>query len=197
MAYNDQEIELKLALSEKKFKEISKKLEKEAEYISTSHQIDDYYTPLKNSFLRPKHPFEWLSIRNRDAKTLINYKHWYPENAKYTTHCDEYETEVSDKDQAEKILKALNYEKIISVNKIRKTYFYGKDLEIALDEVKRLGYFIEVEARNDFGSVEKAREKILEFTKYLGIKDTKTVPGGYAYALMRKRKSVITRKVKK
>jgi adenylate cyclase class 2 len=134
-----------------------------------------------------KNPFEWLSIRLRDGKTTMNYKHWYPENAKHTTHCDEYEVEVDDKIQAEEILKALKFNKFVSVEKKRRVFSYKDSLEIALDEVSELGYFIEVETTTDFGSVEKAREKILEFTKSLGLRGTKTVPGGYAAALMRKK----------
>jgi adenylate cyclase class 2 len=187
MAYNDQEIELKLALSESKFIKITNKLEKEAKFIKASQQTDDYYTPKTHSFLETKYPFEWLSVRYRDGKASINYKHWYPENTKYTTHCDEYETEVSDKNQVDLILKALNFIKFVSVKKKRRVFSYSDSLEIALDEVQELGYFIEVETIKDFGSVEKAREIILIFTKSLGLKDTKTIPGGYASALMRKK----------
>ena len=187
MAYNNQEIEIKLAISRKKFREISKSVQKTAKFIKSSNHLDDYYTPIRDSFLEPKHPFEWLTIRYRDGKTLINYKHWYPENTKYTTHCDEYEVEVGDKLQAEKILEALKFRKIVSVKKKRSVFLYEDSLEIALDEVENLGFFIEVEATKDFGSVEKAREKILDFTRSLGLKRTKTVPGGYAAALMRKK----------
>ncbi|KKQ42871.1 MAG: hypothetical protein US60_C0011G0017 [Microgenomates group bacterium GW2011_GWC1_37_8] len=188
MAYNDQEIELKLPLAPEQYRQIRVKLIKKTKFIKSSHHIDDYYTPKHKSFLEPKYPYEWLTLRKRDGKVLLNYKHWYPENTKFTTHCDEYETEISSYESTRKMLKALNFEKIISVNKKRDVFEYKSDLEIALDEVLGLGHFIEVEAIKDFGSVDKARKEILKFTGSLGLKRTKTVPGGYAAELMRRRK---------
>ena len=189
MAYNDQEIELKLPLSEDKFKRIIKILRNKAKFVKSSHHIDDYYTPIRVSFLKRRYPFEWLTIRQRDGIISINYKHWYPENTKYTTHCDEYEVKVDNKIQAEKILEALKFKKFISVEKKRMIFMNGNSLEIALDEGKDLGFFIEVETLKDFGSVQKARKVILEFTKSLGLKETKTVPGGYAHAMIRSKLS--------
>lgn len=106
---------------------------------------------------------------------------------KYTTHCDEYETQVQDSDKLKKILKALNFKKIITVEKRRSLFLYQNSLEIALDEVRDLGFYIEVETIKDFGNVEEARREILKFTKSLGLKRTKTVPGGYAAELLRKK----------
>jgi adenylate cyclase, class 2 len=187
MAYNDQEIELKLALSKIKYCEILKKLRERAKFVKTSSHSDDYYTPNRNSFLDKKYPYEWLTVRHRDGISYINYKHWYPENTKYTTHCDEFEVTVDSKEKTEKILKALNFKKFISVRKKRDLFTYNNTLEIAMDEVRGLGYFIEVETVKNFESVETARKAILDFTKSLGLKGKKTVPGGYAAALIRKK----------
>ena len=54
----------------------------------------------------------------------MNYKHWYPENTKYTTHCDEYEAEVINSKQLENILKALDFSKIVTVEKKRNVFLY-------------------------------------------------------------------------
>ena len=197
MAYNNQEIELKLTLSKDEFQEINKKLRRTLKFIKSSCHVDDYYDSSKNSFLSKKYPYEWLIIRHRDGLTSINYKHWYPENTKYTTHCDEYEVKVDDKRQAEKILNALSYTKFISVRKKRSVFLTNDGLEIALDEVKGLGFFIEVETLKDYKSVAEAREAILEFTRSLGLKGTKTLPGGYAAALMRKKIGKKSASVKK
>lgn len=188
MAYDNQEIELKLSLTAKEFQTISEKLAKIAKFAKSSHHIDDYFNTKKSSFLKPKYPFEWLTVRVRDGKTILNYKHWYPENTKYTTHCDEFETEVVSRDQIEKILFALKFEKFITVEKKRKTFIYDNALEIAMDEVVGLGYFIEVETIKAFKTVVEARKSIVKFTKMLGLKRTKTVPGGYAAELMRRKK---------
>lgn len=187
MAHNNVEVEIKLPLSKQQFLKIKKKLEKIAKFVKSSHHEDDYYTPSDRSFLEPKYPYEWLTIRNRDGAVKFNYKHWYPEGVKYTTHCDEYEVGVGDGNLLAKILKALRFKKFISVEKKRLVFNYKGKLEVALDEVKNLGYFIEVEAMDDLGGPNNTHKELVKFTKSLGLTGTKTVPGGYAAELMRRK----------
>ena len=187
MAHNNIEVEIKIPLSKKEFVRIKNYLEKNSSFIKSSHHKDRYYTPKKGSFLDKKYPYEWLTMRERDGRVLFNYKHWYPENTKYTTHCDEYETEVKDSKSLAKMLIALNFKEFVTVEKKRLIFVYKGKFEIALDEVKNLGYFIEVEALKEFGGPTKAHEEILKFTKSLGLNQTKTVPGGYGAELMRKK----------
>ena len=119
---------------------------------------------------------------------MINYKHWYPEGVKNTTHCDEYETFVGDDETLSKIFGALKFEKFITVEKERKVYVYKNKIEIAFDKVKGLGYFLEVESLKDVGGVEKTHAMLVDYMHSLGIKNTNTVPGGYASELMRKKR---------
>ena len=187
MAYDDIEVEVKVHLTKKKFDEVEKKLKKIAKFIKTSSQIDDYYSPAHRNFAKPKYPYEWLSVRKRDAGFKINYKHWYPEGIKETTHCDEFETGVEDVSKLEKILKALDIKKIVTVNKTRRVYLYKNEIEIAMDTVKDLGYFIEAEAMKDMGGVKKTREYLIKFLNSFGILKMETIPGGYASGMMRKK----------
>ena len=186
MAHNNIEVEIKVPITKSKYDSIKKRLGKTAKLIKTSHHVDGYYTSRLNDFLKPKYPYEWLMLRKRDGVVKLSYKHWYPEGVKYTTHCDEFETVVDDHSQMEKILIALQYKKFVTVDKKRLTYVYRDELEIALDTVRGLGYFIEIESLKDFGGIENARKRILSLIKELGIRRTKTVPGGYAAELIRK-----------
>lgn len=142
MAHDNIEVELKLPLTKTQFDSIKKKIKKICNFVKSTHHIDLYYSPIYNSFLKPKYPYQWLTLRSRDGKYLLNYKHWYPEGIKYTTHCDEYEIEISDIKTVKKMLDALKFENFITVNKSRQTYEYKQKFEIALDEVKDLGHFI-------------------------------------------------------
>lgn len=187
MAHNNVEVEIKVALSKNRFEEIKRKIKKICKFVKTSYHIDNYYTPIYKSFLKPRYPYEWLTIRQRDGKTFLNYKHWYPEGAKYTTHCDEYQTEVFDAKLLAKILKAVRFNKFISIEKKRLIFIYKNKLEVALDVVKGLGCFLEIESLRDFGGTNKTREEILKFARFLGIYETKTIPGGYAAELMRRK----------
>jgi adenylate cyclase class 2 len=187
MANKNLEIEIKIPLDKNTFFGIKEKLKNLTKFEKTSHQIDEYFTPPHQNFVAPEFPFEWLSIRKRAGKSIINYKHYYPENVELTTHCDEFETKIEKQDQLEKIFSTLNFKKLITVEKKREVYIYNDEFEIALDVVKELGYFIEIEAIKDFGNVELTREKLFEFAKGLGIDISKTDKRGYPFLLMKKR----------
>jgi adenylate cyclase class IV len=60
-------------------------------------------------------------------------------------------------------------------------------IELAFDEVKGLGYFLEAESIKNTGGVKKAYAELETFIKSLGIKEIKTVPGGYAAEMMRRK----------
>jgi adenylate cyclase class 2 len=187
MVNNNIEIEIKIPLDEDIFFKVKEKLQKIAKFVKKSKQIDEYFTPAHRDFVEPKFPFEWLSIRKRGNKIILNYKHYYPENVEVTTHCDEFETEIKDPEQLEKIFSVLDFKKLVTVEKERETYICNDEFEIVLDKVKDLGFFIEIEAIKDFGSIENTREKLFEFAKNLGIDVSKTDKRGYPYLLMKKK----------
>ena len=184
MASKNIEVEIKTRVTKKDFDRVEKILKKDAKFIKTSYQKDTYWSPAGRVFLEPEYPFEWLSTRERDEKTILNYKHWYPEGCKETTHCDEYETRFDNIDQLNKILKALKFEKLVTVNKTRNTYRTG-DFEIALDDVRGLGHFIEIESIRNLGGVKTAHKRLLRFAKLLKIDTRVFIPGGYAAEMMR------------
>jgi|SRR3989344_858070 len=186
MANNNVEVEIKTRVMKSDFVRVEKYIKNKFEFVKSSHQVDTYYSPAKKLFLKPKYPYEWLSIRKRDDKIVLNYKHWYPEGHKVTTHCDEYESKFENSEQLEIILKVLNFEKLVTVEKTRNVYKNG-DFEIALDNVKGLGYFIEIESINNIGGVKRAHKNILNFAKLLNIDTSVFVPGGYAAEMMRRK----------
>jgi|SRR3989338_8429327 len=185
MAKNDVEVEIKLVLTKGEFEKVGKKVRETATFVKTSEQADDYYNPPHKNFVRDL-PFEWLSIRKRGGKTILSYKHYYPEDALVTTHCDEFETEVGDCTRLEKIFAALDLKKLVTVEKYREVFVFQDKFEIALDTVKELGYFIEIEALEDFGGVDETRRQLLEFAKVLGIESIKLSPRGYAFLMLEK-----------
>ena len=190
MANKDVEIEIKIALDKGMLLKLKENLKNVAAFTKKSHQTDEYFTPAHRNFVEPKFPFEWLSIRKRGDKTILNYKHWHPEDAEIRTHCDEFETETENSEQLNKMFAALNFKKLVTVEKEREVFVYNDEFEIALDAVKELGYFIEIEAIKDFGGIEATRKKLFEFAKNLGIDGLKTDERGYPYLLM-KRKGLI------
>ena len=114
-----------------------------AKTLSENKQIDTYYQPTYRKFLNDGEINEWLRIGERGNKTILNYKNWHD-----NMYCDEYEVEIDSGKNLDKIFKVLGLEEIAIVNKQRKTYMYLNKYEIALDFVKDLGYFIEIEVKN-------------------------------------------------
>ncbi len=187
MAKNNTEIEIKIPLDENDFFRVRAVLETISKFVKKSEQTDDYFTPAHRNFVEPEFPFEWLSIRTRDKKAILNYKHFYPENVKTFTHCDEFESEIKDVEQLKKVFSVLDFKKLITVEKQREIYIYNDEFEIALDKVKKLGHFIEIESIKDFGGIELTRKKLFEFAKKIGIDISEAGKRGYAYLLMEKK----------
>lgn len=186
MASNNQEIEIKIPLSKTEFDAVKEKLKAGAQFVGVSCQKDEYFTPAHKDFTNCEYPFEWLSLRQRGNKHILNYKHFYPENAKAKTHCDELETEIKDCELLKKMLSALGFKHLVTVDKTRESYLLNGEFEICLDKISELGHFIEIEAAKDFGSVDNTRKKLFDVAKDFGIDATKTDDRGYPYLIMAK-----------
>ena len=119
-------------------------LKKNAEFKSENHQIDEYFSPAHRNFIEVRPAKEWLRLRNSDGKYSINYKNWLLNKDGKSYHCDEYETEIEDLSKLKNIFNVLNFKHLVTVDKIRKIWVY-KNYEVAVDSVKNLGDFVEIE----------------------------------------------------
>lgn len=168
MAYDDKEIEIKIKLTESEFLGIKEKLTKIAQLQNKSNQMDRYFMPPNKNFLEP------------------TYKHFYPENEKIKTYCDELETDIVNLEQFEKTLRALEFKELVTITKEREVWIFD-EFEISLDSVKELGYFIEIEALKDFGGIEETRKKLLNFAILLGVDITQIQKINYPFLLLERK----------
>jgi predicted adenylyl cyclase CyaB len=53
----------------------------------------------------------------------------------------------------------------------QREYWMCNNIEVALDNVKDLGYFIEAEAKGDFKDEKEAKQECINFLEKLGVKD--------------------------
>ncbi|MDP8011250.1 MAG: class IV adenylate cyclase [Thermoplasmata archaeon] len=151
------EIEIKAKIDS--LDKIERKIvEKNATFLKMIEQIDYYYNHPCRDF---KKTDEALRIRYENDEYFITYKG--PKIDLETKSRKEIEVK-SEKNILE-ILENLGFKLAGKVKKIRKIYKLN-DLEICLDNVENLGYFIEIET---FGNLEKGKEKILELAKSLGL----------------------------
>jgi predicted adenylyl cyclase CyaB len=183
MAFDNKEVEIKLAVDATSFARIQVWLDEHATKQGAKHQVDTYYTPPDRDFMGETYPFEWLSIRRRGEKAFVNYKHFYPEHEQIHVYGDEFETVVEDPEKMTKIFQALQMRELVTVDKMRTTYILENVFEIAMDEVVHLGRFVEIEALKDFGGIEATRTALAEVATRLGLAGAPVDERGYVYHL--------------
>ena len=136
------EVEIKVKIDN--FEEIKTKVSKLGKLIKAIKQIDDYYVPSHRDFFAQKpHPVEWLRIRTNPDKTVLEYTRSInqKEDGDYD-YAEEYETQIFEVKELEKILGFLDFKKSVTIEKYREYWMCNK-IEVALDKIKGLGYFIE------------------------------------------------------
>lgn len=163
------EIEAKLKVES--LDEVKNKLiELGAEFVGEQSQEDILFddttgTMAKNdSCLRLR-----KQVMSGRTKYILAYK-GAKEKSSFKKRC-EIEIEVNNGDSAKELLSALGYEKKLVVEKNRFLWKL-RGCEIALDTLKLLGYFVEIEGLN-----EKA---IKDVQKSLGLENLKHIPKSYA-----------------
>jgi adenylate cyclase class 2 len=83
----------------------------------------------------------------------------------------ELEIKIEDADSTEKLLLALGYKKVLTIEKKRSIWQLG-ECEVALDELPLLGEFVEIEGPDE--------EKIAAVQKALQLSDSPHIPKSYA-----------------
>jgi adenylate cyclase class 2 len=160
-------------------------LAQNAQFQKESHQIDIYYCPAHRDFLATRPVKEWLRLRDSNGRYSINYKNWHYEGDGKSNYCDEYETQVESLEQLQKILEVLNFKPITTVDKLRKTWRY-KDYEVAVDSVKNLGDFVEIEYKGEDTTLTPAQitAEMVDFLKELNVGKIERNYVGYPFMLL-------------
>lgn len=178
-------VEIEIRLQIKNAKPLFAFLKKKAAFKGQKHQVDDYFVPAHRDFLSKKPIEEWLRLRESEGKFSINYKNWHYESDGKSHFADEYETVVEDVAQLRKIIEALNFKKIVTVDKVRQTYIF-EDYEIAIDSVKDLGDFVEIEFKGETKNIDpkKITTEMVSFLKEVGRTGMSKNYQGYPFLLL-------------
>ena len=148
----------------------------------TSVQRDVYYDAPDRSFLAKPESSEWLRLRFQGEVVSLNYKLWYPLDAAVKTHCDEFETVVSNGEAMRRTLVALGYHELVVVSKVREEWQLDDTL-LAIDVVDGLGSFIELEYIGRGLSVAEAHSRLTAAVQRLGL-DLGASHEGYPHQLL-------------
>lgn len=180
----DIEIEIKFPLKnpEQLVRELDSKAKHEGKDI---FQKDSYYVPAHRDFFDKTYPYEWLRIRESTKGAFLNYKHFHPENVEKTDYCDELETMVENPRILRKIFASLDFKEAVVVEKTRNTWNF-KGVEIAVDNVNGLGFYIELEAKKEFNDVREAKQYLFGILSELNASVGEEELRGYPYIVLKK-----------
>lgn len=172
------EMEIKIKLSKEEYDSLNKTMKREGNFLLESNQQDTYY----QSDNQEKDINKWLRIRKSGNKQILTYK-----NHNSDMYCEEYEVEVDNGDNLEKIFGFIGLKKIVIINKNRKAYFYLNKYEVSLDRVDDLGYFIEIEVKESIENYEKEYDELLRNSKMLGLNLNNIVQKKYPQLMIDKK----------
>ena len=167
-----------------KIKEVLKKFE----YIGLKHTVDEYYYDPKREELKPDENNQLshcLRLRRKNNDYSITYKDDVFKDNKWL-YSNEYETRVESIDMVKEIFQRLGLRKFIEIDNEKEIYNTEK-YEIAIEKVKDLGLFMEVEyCTNDDVDVEAIKKEIQDFIDSLNIKVSEELQMGKPEMYMRK-----------
>ena len=186
MAYDGVEVEIKIKADKSAAEAIKKKLLATTD-VELVHHIDAYFDNKEYSFLDVDPIKEWLRVSERGDKVFINHKFWYFDKDNTPTHCDEVELVVYSLSEVNRLLKALGYEPLITVDKHRTEALLEDNFLVSVDEVANLGYFIEIELNKSMGTIEEAQNALLAFATKLGLDPKNVLRKGYPRLLLEDR----------
>ncbi len=167
----DKEIELKFKINSEIRDNILKDLCPNYQDLSQNRQVDTYYIPYFRDFEINGETMECVRIRETKGKNILAYKKIHREAT--PVYCDEYELEIANKEQMEKILFALGFSVQMVIDKTRVSFKHN-NFEFDFDSVKDMGELMEVELKDDTATVEDIYNLV---AKYGLTKDDVTYEG--------------------
>lgn len=179
---NNIEIEMKYKITKKIYDEIIEYFKIGNIKAEVEKQNDIYFSPIHFPFFGGEIDNECLRLRILEDKNILSYKKFIPPTKNEPAHCIEHELEISDTEKLKLILNDLRIKEAFTLKKERKIFIYKNNIEISLDTVDNLGYFIELEIINNKNINESVNE-INEFIKNFKITESMRNYDGYSYLL--------------
>ncbi len=172
------EVEIKINISNPR--NIKKKIDKIAKFEKNEKKVDDYYT------LEPKgtYPKKSLRIRKKGKIYIVNFKKrgsyqegiWAKKETEFVT---------SNIQGFIDLIKEFGFRKWVTKKKECKIYRINKDFQIELNNVKKLGWFLEIEylTKNNTKGILNAKKNIKKILEKLDIKNSEIIKDGYTKML--------------
>ena len=159
------------------------------EFFGVHEVVDTYFYDSLRENLKPNENMqidECLRLRKKnDINTITYKKDKFEENGKWL-YSDEYETKVENLEILTQILEELGFKQLLIIDNTKRVYKYN-NYEIVFENVKNLGYFIEVEFCTDEDvDVKQRKKEIQSFINSLNLDTSEELNMGKPEMLIRK-----------
>jgi len=178
--------EIKIKITKDELDILIQWLKKNSEYTGQYHQVDLYLEPKSNSFkFKNKLGFidasKYLKVRLTDQKDYIISRTWYNDkkNSLDGLYYTETKVEVHDGRAALDLFLSLDYKLDTKIDKYKNVYKYN-DYRIEIDEVDKLGVFVEIIINKKLKNPLNYKLQICELLKEIGLSNCEMQTRGYA-----------------
>ncbi len=138
-------------------------------------QKDRIYLPEGIEFPDKTKGTLFLRIRNSNGKHILTLKKQLDTESENIEH----EIVIDNPDEADKMARLLGFHEVLHITK-KRIKCRHEGITISLDEIDRLGSFIEVEKMTAEDDTAEVREELLGFLETLGVRREEQVLKGYA-----------------
>jgi len=167
------EVETKVELDVKEVADLRRKILKIARFKKKTNKSDDYFAiPLKRTGELKKYPKKAFRIRAEKGIFIVNFKKWL---RKYWTReivvKEEFEFETKSPEKFLALMFDLGFVQWLKKFKISEAYTYraNSKVNIEINKVKHLGYFMEIEYIASRGELKKAIRTVREILRELDV----------------------------
>jgi len=186
MAWLEVETKIRVADVVREIKDMRERIKRIAKLSKKTKKGDDYFAIRRKGY--PKKAFR---IRLEKGKYVVNFKKWLKKYwSKDIVVKEEFEFELPKESLSHflALLKDLGFEEWVKKRKISESYVYKKDkkVTIELNKVEHLGWFVEIEYLCQPKDMNKAKKKIRQVLKELGVKQDDIDNTGYTKMLWNK-----------
>ncbi len=176
------EVEIRTLLKDAKAAETT--LKNKFPIVKQKRQTDEYFSHPSRNFYADSKLHEYLRIRHDSGNCSFDYHIAHISNGK-KTHTEEFEVKFEDAKKMKEILLNLGFKQLVVVDKDRRVFDCG-NFEACLDSIRGLGNFLEIEAKKDFGGIEKTKQECINFLKNIGVEYIPAPEKGYPDMLIEK-----------
>jgi len=184
------EVETKIPLEDREVADIRKRILKIAKFEKKTHKEDDYFAiPRRGRGIIKRYPKKAFRIRDDGDSYVINFKKWL---RKYWTNAivvkEEFEFETKNPDKFLALMTDLGFKQWLKKFKISEAYTYKKNkkVNIEINKVRHLGYFMEIEYIAEKKELKKAIRLVEDILRELGIEPKDVRNKGYTKILWEK-----------